>query len=70
MNYALLITIPFAYLFGEIIINFFFNRKIEMIGKQEFKKAAFYGSTSTFLFLVSVFLGALIGYLGGLDGTV
>jgi hypothetical protein len=70
MNLPLLIGMPFAYMVAEIIINYFFNRKIEMIGKQEFKKAARLGATSTFLFLTSVFLGALIGYLGGLDGTV
>jgi hypothetical protein len=70
MNYALLISIPFAYLVAEMIINYFFNRKIEMIGKKEFNKAATLGATSTFLFLTSVFLGSLVGYLGGLDGTV
>ena len=66
MNLALLITMPFVYIVAELIISYFFNRKIEMIGKKDFKRAASFGATSTFLFLVSIFLGFLIGHYGGL----
>jgi stalled ribosome rescue protein Dom34 len=68
MNLPLLISMPFAYLLAEMVINYFFNRKIEMIGKKEFNKAATLGAISTFLFLSSVFLGTLIAEMGGLDG--
>ena len=66
MNLALLISMPFVYIVAELIISYFFNRKIEMIGKKDFNRAAAFGATSTFLFLVSIFLGFLIGAYGGL----
>ena len=69
MNLALLISMPFAYIVAELIISYFFNRKIEMIGKKDFNRAAMFGSTSTFLFLISAFLGGVIGFYGGLDGA-
>ena len=69
MNLPLLIGMPFAYIAAELVISYFFNRKIEMIGKKEFNKAATMGAISTFLFLVSVLLGTLIGAAGGLEGV-
>ncbi|BDU67601.1 MAG: hypothetical protein TYPL_2540 [Candidatus Tyloplasma litorale] len=65
MNYFLgILTWIFVfvcYFSVEFIINIFFTYKIKYISKDDYKKAAFAGSTSTFLFMFSTLLAAILG---------
>ncbi len=58
-----------GYFIVEFIINLFFTWKIKSIGEDKYTQAAIAGSIATFLFIASIFLGTIITYLTGLDGT-
>lgn len=49
------------YFLVEFVINLFFTYKIKHVGTGEYNKAALAGSISTFLFMFSTLLAAVLG---------
>ncbi len=61
MSFLIWIGVFALYFFVEYIINLFFTYKIKHVGSENYTKAAFAGSVSTFLFMFSTLLAALLG---------
>lgn len=68
MEWYFVFLILIAYGVGEFIIGFFFNYKIFMISKENFKVAAFMGAISTILYAILIASSAFIAGTS-LDGA-
>ena len=64
-----IIVILFAYFFVEIFVSIFFNFKVFMITKENFKIAAINGALATFLYSGLMALSAFVA-IHGLDGAI
>ncbi|BDV02517.1 MAG: hypothetical protein HPAVJP_4060 [Candidatus Hepatoplasma vulgare] len=68
MEWYFILLILIAYGVGEFIIGFFFNYKIFMISKENFRVAAFMGAISTILYAILISSSAFIAGTS-LDGA-
>lgn len=55
------ILVFIAYFLVEFVINLFFTYKIKHVTEGDYKKAAMAGSVSTFLFMFSTLIAAVLG---------
>lgn len=61
INFLIWMGVFIAYFSIEYIINIFFTYKIKHISQGDYIRAAFAGSVSTFLFMFSTLIAAVLG---------
>lgn len=61
MGFLIWLGVFAGYFLVEFVINLFFTYKIKHVAQEEYTKAAFAGSISTFLFIFSTLIAAVIG---------
>ena len=60
MKALIWIAVFFIYFIIEFVISMLFTYKIAFVSKDNYNKAAFFGATSTFLFMFSTLIAAYV----------
>lgn len=68
MDLLIWLTVFTCYFIVEFVINIFFTYKIKHVSSGEYTKAAWAGAVSTFLFIFSTLLAAILG-ISLIDGV-